>query len=378
MLQVTLSRGRHLIAAALLAQLLVLIAAGGARADDGGYSQTNLVSDVAGLAAHTDANLKNPWGLVHGPASPWWVADNGTGVSTLYNGSGETVLVMGSPLVVTIPPPAGSPAGTTAAPTGIVFNHTADFVVATKSGAGPSRFIFATEDGTISGWNPAAGLTNAVLEVDHSGSGAVYKGLALGQNRGSSFLFAANFHDGTVDVFNTNFKQVTPSGAFVDRGIPSGFAPFGIRNIDGKLFVTYAKQNAARHDDVAGRGNGFIDVFDTNGNLVKRLVSKGALDSPWGLTLAPDHFGKFSHSLLVGNFGDGRIHAYDAKTGHFRGTLRSPAEKPIVIEGLWGLDFGNGAGAGPLNTLFFTAGINGEKDGLFGSLQAVNQDEGQG
>jgi uncharacterized protein (TIGR03118 family) len=333
--------------------------------DHSSYTQTNLVSDLPGIARIQDPNLVNPWGLDAGPTSPWWVADNGTGLSTLYNGNTGQIV----PLVVTIPPPAGSPAGTTSAPTGLVFNGTGDFSVAENAASGSAFFIFATEDGTISGWNPTVDLHNAVLAADNSGSGAVYKGLALGSSGGSNFLFATNFHAGTIDIFDANFQQVSlPAGALTDPHLPAGYAPFGIRNINGDLYVTYAKQDADKHDDVSGMGHGFVDVYDTSGNLLRRLITRGQLNSPWGLALAPATFGEFANDLLVGNFGNGRINAYDPNTGEFLGRLGLSPNHPISIDGLWSLSFGNNGLAGPSSTLFFTAGLNDEADGLFGSI----------
>lgn len=328
----------------------------------GAYLQTNLVSNLPGLGLNTDTNLKNPWGIVASSTSPFWISDNGTGLSTLYNGIGTT-----QSLVVTVPPPGGSPSGTTSAPTGIVFNNTTDFSITSGGKTGTAVFLFDTEDGTISAWSPSVNSTNAILEVDNSASGAVYKGLALGSNAANgNLLFAANFNAGTIDVYDKTFHKV--SLPFRDATLPTGYAPFGIRNIGGSLYVTYALQNADKHDDVAGPGNGFIDVFDTSGNLLRRLVSGGKLNSPWGLALAPANFGAFSNDLIVGNFGDGLINAYDPTTGAFAGTLQDFNGKAIHIDGLWGLSFGNGANAGPTNSLFFTAGINAERDGLFGSL----------
>ena len=359
----------YLWAAPLLVVSVLLVAMafvpGVTGAKSGGfYRQTNLVSDIPGIARVTDPHLVNPWGLSHSPTSPWWVSDNGKGVSTLYQGDG-TPFPVGSPLVVTIPPPAG---GTSSAPTGNVFNGTGDFVVSEGSASGPSRFIFATEDGTISGWNPTVDPTNAILKVDNSVSGAVYKGLAIGSNPSGNFLYATNFHAGTVDVFDAHFIAATLAGSFSDPTIPAGFAPFGIQNINAQLYITYAKQDAAEHDDVAGPGNGFVDVFDTNGNFIERLASHGTLNSPWGLALAPNGFGRFGKDLLVGNFGDGRINAFDPNTGAFRGQLNDQRGNPITIDGLWALGFGNGGLAGAADTLFFTAGINDEADGLFGSI----------
>jgi uncharacterized protein (TIGR03118 family) len=360
------------LAASLCAVLLARQVVPLAHASQGFYQQTNLVSDLPGVANVTDTNLVNSWGIVHSPTSPFWIADNGTGFSTLYNGAG-TPFPPGSPLVVTIPPPANSPAGTLAAPTGVVFNGTSGFVVSNGTTSKPAPFIFSTEDGTISGWNPVVNPTHAILAVDNStqSPSAVYKGLAMGSNATGTFLFATNFRAGTVDVFNSSFKQVSLAGSFSDPNLLPGYAPFGIATIGGDLYVTYALQNAAKHDDVAGPAHGFVDIFDTNGNLIRRLVTRGRLNSPWGLAMAPANFGRYSNDLLVGNFGDGRINAIDPATGDFLGQLRDAGNSPITIDGLWGLDFGNDHNAGPSTTLFFTAGLNGEADGLFGSLESV-------
>ena len=364
-----------LATAAALSVVLLLAqqAAPRAHASQGFYQQTNLVSDLPGVARVTDPHLVNSWGIVHSATSPFWISDNGTGVSTLYNGAG-TPFPPAAPLVVTIPPPGGSPAGTTAAPTGVVFNGTAGFRVSNGTMSGVALFIFSTEDGTISGWSPAVDLHNAILAVDKSQASpdAVYKGLAIGSNASGTFLYATNFRAGTVDVFNSQFHQVSLAGSFSDPNLLPGYAPFGIANLGGNLYVTYALQNAAKHDDVAGPAHGFVDIYDTNGNLIQRLVTRGRLNSPWGLAMAPATFGRFRNDLLVGNFGDGRVNAVDPATGDFLGQLRDANNTPITIDGLWGLDFGNDANAGPKTTLFFTAGINGEADGLFGSLVSVS------
>jgi uncharacterized protein (TIGR03118 family) len=341
------------------------------------FLQQNLVSDIAGVAHTTDPTLGNPWGIAYAPTGPFWVADNASGSATLYDGAGQP-FPKSAPLVVTIPPPMGSTA--TAAPTGIVFNPTSDFVVSANGRSGASVFLFATEDGTISGWNPNVDGTHAILKVDNSmlptpATGAVYKGLAFASNATGNFLFATNFRAGTIDVFDKNFTKVTLAGSFRDTTIPAGFAPFGIQNVGGRLYVTYAKQDAMMHDDVKGPGNGFVDVFDPNGNLVRRLASQGTLNSPWGLALAPAQFGTFSNDLLVGNFGNGRINAFDPGSGMFLGQLQDDAGNTIVIDGLWGLLFGNGAAAGDTNTLFFTAGIADEMHGLFGSLRPETANE---
>jgi uncharacterized protein (TIGR03118 family) len=353
-----------------------------ADAQQNAYVVTPLVSDLPGQAPVTDPNLKNAWGVAFSPAaSPFWIADNATGLSTLYDGDGTIV-----PLVVTIPcpptPGQGSSCPTNAAPTGMVWNPTTSattgFLVPGTNL--PASFIWDTEDGTISAWT--GGLTppdNAVLAVDNSitptkKSGAVYKGLAVGVNVNGVFLFATNFRAGTIDVFAPNgssgFKPATTEGGFTDPGIPAGFAPFGIQNINGNLFVTYAKQNAQKHDDAAGLGRGFVDVFDTNGNLLRRLASRGLLNSPWGVARASFAFGRFSGDILVGNFGDGRINVFDSD-GNFLGQLKDTSGNPISIDGLWTLTLGGGAKSSS-DTLYFTAGPNGETDGLFGTITPVS------
>jgi uncharacterized protein (TIGR03118 family) len=326
------------------------------------FTQTNLVSDIPGEAAVTDPNLVNPWGIVASSSSPFWVSDNGSGVSTLYSGAGAKL-----PLTVTVPTAAnGTPPS---APTGVVFNGTTDFNVGT---AAPAHFIFDTEDGTISGWNTG---NSAVLEVDNSATGAVYKGLAIANNGTANHLYATNFNSGKVEVYNSSFAPTSLTGSFTDPTLPTGFAPFNIQDLNGDLFVTYAEQDAAKHDDVAGPGLGFVDEYDLNGDLLGRLVSNGPLDSPWGLAMAPTGFGNFGGDLLVGNFGDGTINAFNPTNGDFVGTLDGTNGSPLVIQGLWGLSFGNGAGSGNADTLYFTAGIPGtgmiEDHGLFGSLTAV-------
>lgn len=297
--------------------------------------------------------------------SPWWVSDNGTGVSTLYNGSG-TPQPSNNPLVVTIPPPAG---GTPpSAPTGVVFNPN-------NTSFGGARFIFATENGTIAAWS---GGTTAVLKVDNSASNSIYKGLAIANNGSDDLIYATDFHNNKVDVFKTGatpgtFAPAALPGNFTDPNLPAGYAPFGIQNIGGKLFVTYALQDATGEDDVAGPGHGFVDVFDTNGNFIERFASDSTLNSPWGLALAPSDFGKFSNDLLVGNFGDGTVNAFDPVTLKALGQLDNPDGSPLRIEGLWSLQFGAGnANSGAANHLYFTAGIPGpgeiEDHGLFGFI----------
>jgi uncharacterized protein (TIGR03118 family) len=359
-------------ALASLAVVVLLAVQGGilveAKIARGSFRQTNLVSDVPGLALTTDLNLKNPWGLSSSATSPIWVSDNNAGVSTLYRGDGTAV-----PLVVTIPAPGSSTGGT---PTGTVFNTTpSDFQVSKGGKAGKAVFLFATEDGTILGWNPGVDSNSAIIAADHSAvpnseSGAVYKGLTLGSVGSDNYLYATNFRSGSVDVFDRGFHQVTLAGSFTDPGLPAGFAPFGVENLGGQIFVTYAKQNAQKHDDVSGPGNGFIDIFRTDGTFVRRFASAGTLNSPWGLAMSPSTFGNFHSDVLVGNFGDGLINAF-TPAGVLRGQLKSETKAPIQIDGLWGLRFGNGGNGGDPNTLFFAAGINDEADGLFGKIQNV-------
>src|SRR6201993_3370902 len=286
----------------------------------GSYVQTNLVSDIPGLAAHTDPNLKNPWGTSVGPGSPIWVSDNHGGVTTLYDGAGNA-----QPRVVAIPAPPSAGSGAVGAPTGQAFNTfdpaSTDFVISKNGVAGPAFFLFATEDGTIAGWNPNVDKAHAVIAVDNSTEtdaagdvGANYKGLALVSTPSGKFIYATSFRFGKVDVFDNHFTLVN---SFTDPTIPAGFAPFGIHNIGGNLYVTFAKQGPGKDDDDAGPGNGFVDVFAPNGDLLQRLVSRGRLDSPWAVTLAPASFGAFGGDILVGNLGNGRIHAYDPATGAF-------------------------------------------------------------
>lgn len=345
--------------ASILAAGALVLVTSSAFADH--YLQTNLVSDVPGLAAVTHMPLVNPWGLSRSATSPWWVADNGAGVSTLYTGAGTPL-----GLVVTVPVVMGGTPPST--PTGMVFNGTSDFQVGPGQ---PARFLFVTEDGTISGWNPAANPTNAILKVDWSGS-AVFKGATLGQMGGANVLYVANFRGGTVNVFDANFSPISlPVGAFWDRHLPKEYAPFNVQNINGMIFVAFAKQDDLKHDEIAGPGRGFVDAFDASGVLLMRLQSGHWMNAPWGIARAPADFGKLSDRLLVGNFGSGKIAAFDASTGHFRGMLREAHHLPLKIDGLWALSFGNGASAGPANTLFFTAGIDDEAHGLFGTITAV-------
>jgi len=363
---------KHVRSVFLVIAALSCVMAAAADGIDGSqiYTRLNLVSDIAGVARFTDSNLVNPWGLAFGPTTPFWVADNGAGVSTVYDGGGHGFPV-GSPLAVTIPTPTSATGG---APTGLVFNDTGEFVISAHSKSGSPTFLFSTEDGTILGWSRAVNATSAVIAVDNSGSGAVYKGLAVGRTKKGNFLYATNFHAGMVEVYDKNFTLVNE---FTDATVGLNFAPFGIQNIGGQLYVTFAKQKLPdKHDDDAGPGNGFVDVFDPDGTFVRRVASHGTLNSPWGLAVAPDGFGKFSRDLLVGNFGDGRINAFGVSTGEFEGQLIDPEGNPLTMNGLWALQFGNGApNGGSRQTLFFTAGIADESHGLFGSIRAGSGQE---
>jgi uncharacterized protein (TIGR03118 family) len=345
-----------------------------ASAHPGGYRQINLVSDQRGKAHLTDPDLVNAWGLAASPGtdaapgSPLWVADNGTDKATLYTGKTPTSVSKAS-LVVSV---------TGAAPTGQVFNpDTSAFVVRDKKGhSGSAVFIFDTENGTIDGWNPMVGANGSnpsmVTEVAHNrGAKAVYKGLALAQaSDGKPHLYATNFHSGRIEVYNGAFQRVRlPGGRFTDPRLPAGYGPFGIAEINGQLYVTFAKQDAMREDDVAGPGHGFVDVFSNDGAFVRRLVTRGALNSPWGLALAPAGFGQFSGDLLVGNFGNGHINVYSPATGAHLGQLRRANGRPIVIDGLWGLMFGNG-NAALTSELVFSAGPDDESHGLLGKIIA--------
>ncbi|MCL2428420.1 MAG: TIGR03118 family protein [Alphaproteobacteria bacterium] len=325
------------------------------------FQETDLVSDGVVPATVTDPNLVNPWGVSFGPTSPFWVSNNGTGVATLYGVTGSTVAKTNiNPPAgnVVIPPATGSG---TAAPTGQVANGTANgFMV---NGA-PAHFIFDSEDGAISAWSSGA---NATIVKNNAASGAVYKGLAIDNTGGH--LYAANFNSGFVEMYDSSFNLVK---SFTDPTVPAGYAPFNTRVLNGQLYVTFALQNSVKHDDIAGPGNGFVDVFNLDGTFNKRLVSMGNLNSPWGLAIAPSSFGQFAGALLVGNFGDGTIGAYNPSTGAFMGTLLGANSDPLNLGDLWTLTAGNGAGAGSQDALYFTTGVMNEADGIFGSITPVN------
>jgi len=349
---------------------------------DSGYKQTNLISDIPGNAQITDPNLVNSWGLARSQRGQWFVADNGMGIATTYKGNGKIRIL---PLKITIPAIDGNSASS---PTGIVFNSGNDFNIGNvavvypmgnvandhiDSNIGnvannvPAEYIFVTEDGTISGWNRKVDPNNAIQKVDNS-PGAVYKGVTIAKNGDQNLLYVANFRGGSVDVFDTNFGNANMAvDSFKDDNIPAGFAPFNVQNINGKIYVSYAQQDDAKHDNLDGPGLGYVDVFNPDGTLDKRLEHGSWMNAPWGITMAPNNFGKASNKILIGNFGSGNIAAFDPLTGEFKGLL-ADSKGLITIDGLWGIKFGNGGLAGPKNTLFFTAGIDGEAHGLFGTI----------
>jgi uncharacterized protein (TIGR03118 family) len=318
------------------------------------YNWRNLQSDIAGVARHTDPNVVNAWGMALSSSGSIWVNDNGAGVATVYLQDGTN-----TGTVVNIPASASNTEG--ANPTGLVRNDSAFFKVTKNGNSQPSTFLFVAEDGSISGWNPTLDPNNAILAVDNGASGAIYKGATLGATTTHSVLYVANFHSGKVEMYDENFNRLDSVSTFNDPNLPAGYAPFGIRNLSNEIFVTYALQDADQHDDVRGAGHGFVDVYDTSGNLLRRLISHDRLNSPWGLAAGPATFGKFNGGLYIGNFGDGQINVYDPATGAFLGTPRQSDGTILQFEGLWDLLFANGQ-------LYFTAGIAGEDHGLFGVI----------
>ena len=353
--ELSINRRRVLLALAFVLGVAIVAVSPLRAAERTSFSVVPLVSDQPGVAPNTDPNLVNAWGLTSSPTSPWWVSDNGTDKSTLYRGSDGMPFPLGAPLVVNVHN----------APTGTVFNPTTGFVLPT---GGKALFLFDTEEGKVLGWNGAQG-TDAVVVAD-LGDGAIYKGLAIADTVAGPRLYAADFHNAKVDVFDGSFGLVPDSG-FVDPGLPRGYAPFGIQTIGDRVFVSYAKQDADAADEIAGQGKGFVDAYDLAGNLLSRVAQHGQLNAPWGLTIAPDGFGRFTGDLLVGNFGDGQINAYEEMgNGHFahRGELRDESGKSLTIDGLWALEVGQGGNNGPAGTLFFTAGPDDETHGLFGQI----------
>jgi uncharacterized protein (TIGR03118 family) len=325
------------------------------------YKRLDLVSNVPGRALYKDPNLINGWGLAFFPNSPFWVSDTGTGLSTLYGPGGKMV-----PLVVTIPSAAGGKVLGT--PTGLVANASKDFVISENGNKGPALFIFDTEDGTISGWNPSVDATNAVIAVNNSSSGAFYTGLAIAKDSsGKNFIYAADQANNKVDIYDGGFNLVK---SFTDSTLPPGYSAFGIQNIGGKVYVTFA-------GFFSGKVGGFVDVFDTSGNFIKNFASMGELNLPWGLVLASPHFGKFSNDVLVGNLGDGNINAFSKGSGKYQGALKDDDGQYISIDGLWALAFGTDPKMnGGKNQLFFTAGPLFYEQGLFGQI-SVDEDAGK-
>jgi len=326
------------------------------------YTRTDLTTDSASVtsAPNIDASLVNAWGLSRSSGSPWWVSDNGTGLSTLYDGSGVP-----QALKVTIPPPAGSTS--TATPTGTVYNYTTSFAVGGK----PAIFLFVTEDGTISGWNPGVSPTNAVIAVDRS-KRAIYKGCAIAQTAWGPRFYATNFKSGRIEVFDGSFHRLaTEHHAFRDERLRDDFVPFNIQNVGGNLVVTFAHREEGSTDEDHGPGVGYVDIFDLRGNLIQRLQHGKFLNAPWGIAETPGDFGAFSHRLLIGNFGDGKINVFNPISGAFEGQLLDVSGAPISVDGLWALSFGNAAKAGNFNDLYFSAGPNDEADGILGKISAV-------
>lgn len=328
----------------------------GVLAQSNSYKQTNLTSDTAGVAANVDPNLVNPWGIAYFPNNPFWIADNNSGFTTLYNASGMNA---GS-----FPVPAAAANTGQSTPTGIVANTTgAGFAVNGK----PGLFILDSEDGAIRSWNGSDPVT---LKVDNSRAGAVYKGLALITNGGGAFLLAANFNSGAVEVYDNVFNVAHLAGTFTDSNLPSGFAPFGIHVINSQVLVTYAIQDQAKHDPVHQAGAGYVDVFDLNGNFVQRLVSQGNLNAPWGAVIPPARFGAFGGKLLIGNFGDGTINVFDPTAGTFIDQMKDSSGVVITNASLWDMVFGGGGASGDPNTLYITAGLSNEQHGLFAAITA--------
>jgi uncharacterized protein (TIGR03118 family) len=333
--------------------LLVIAVLGlSASVSQAGFDWKNLQSDINGVAEMTDPNVINPWGMAVSPAGNIWVANNHTGVATVYFPDGSPAPNSTTPLVVTIPKSASN-SDPNSNPTGVVLNGTSFFKVTKGSNTLPAKFIFVNEDGVISGWNSTLDNTNAIQALDNGGT-AVYKGVTIGAANNHNYLYATNFHAGKVETYDENFVLQTSGFPFVDPGIPADYAPFGIRNINGQIFVTFAKRNSTNpDDDQAGAGFGFISVFNQRGQLLRRLVSTGNLNAPWGLALV-------NGDLWVGNFGDGHINVYNPANGHFIGTPKDDA-RPLAFDGLWDLVVKGGG-------VYFTAGIAGEADGLFGVI----------
>ncbi|MGA2135267.1 MAG: TIGR03118 family protein [Bryobacteraceae bacterium] len=327
------------------------------------YVVRNLTSDIPDLADFTDPNLKGAWGISESSKSPFWIADAAAGLSTLYTSSGSIIS-----LVVTIP--VSKAGGTAGSPTGTVYNGTTGFAIAANE---PAAFLFDTLDGTISGWNSTVNKADAVIMVDNSAAGASYTGLAMATSGTNTYIYAANFGKGTIDVYDSNFAPVTLTNAFQDSQIPKGYAPFNVQALGGNLYVTYAQPSSSTFIGT-GAGNGYVDVYSPAGTLMTHLIAGGQLNAPWGVAIAPANFGDFANDLLVGNFGDGNINAFNPTTGAFVATLNDVYGTPIVVPNLWALQVGNGGSGGDSNAVYFTAGIPGPDNmahGLLGRIQAA-------
>jgi len=354
----------RVVGSAICAICLTACGGGGGNGDNGNrmggvtttptpvFAVANIVSNGAVTAAHTDINLTNPWGISFAPGAPVWIANNGSNTSTFYDGAGVK-----QPPTVTIPPGTNG----NAQPTGIVANTSTGFVI--SGTAGPALFIFSGEGGTIAAWAAANGSA-AVTMYDDGAGGAVYKGLAINGTGTASRLYATDFHNNKIDVFDQSFAKITVTGGFTDAAMPAGFAPFGIQAVGNQLYVTYAKQSAPSN----GAGLGYVDLFDLNGTLIKRVISASALNEPWGIAIAPAGFGAFANDLLIANFGDGTINAFDPANGALVGALKDSLGQTLVIPGLWGIAVGNGAFSQSSSNLYFTAGPNNEADGVYGSI----------
>jgi uncharacterized protein (TIGR03118 family) len=344
------------------------------------FADTALVtnkSEVVAKAGTIDANLQNPWGIAVAPGLPFWISDNNSNLSTLYSGAGaqETQTITGSAETgIAIP---ASAAGVQANPTGQIFNGTGGFLIPTSNGQETALFIFDGEGGLISAWAQDSGATAVTAYDDGIVNGAnhaVYKGLAIGTVSGKTYLYATDLHNNKVDVFDTNFsKPAAMQGKFVDPNLPSGFVPFGITALNGQLFVTFAKQDSAMHDEITGTGLGYVDIFDFSGDLVNQFASAGALNAPWGIAIAPAGFGSFEGDVLIGNFGDGTINIFSpngTSLATSKGPLMGGNGQPLTVSGLWALTFGNGDSDKPITTLFYTAGFASQTDGVFGNITA--------
>lgn len=361
-----LSRTLGTVALGVAAGMLTACGGGGGSGNsnlsDPPYTSTVLVSDGSSPAAHTDPNLQNGWGVAFNPTGTFWVSDNNTNKSTLYDGNGVV-----QSLVVTIP--AGSSG--TAGNTGMVFNTANGFSISSGGKSSNAVFMWATEGGTIAAWSPKVLPTEAVTAFDDMAGGANYKGLTQATSNGQPYLYATDFHNATVDVFDTTFTKVQLVGQFNDPDVPQGFAPFGIQAIGSNIFVTYAMQNAAKSAQVVGAGLGILDEFDTSGNFIKRIESNGGpLNAPWGMAQAPANFGPLSNDLLVGNFGGGTIEAFNPGTGADLGKLTLSNGQPFLLQGLWGISFGNNVDSQPSNTLFYAAGPS-KTTGVFGRIDVA-------